>query len=238
MKEKIVFLWSGGKDSAMALHEIRKSGRYDVVALLTTVAEQYRRISHHGVREELVEMQAEAIGVPLDKLYLPHANGPCTNTQYEELMEGALAKYRAVGVRLVGHGDIFLEDLRAYRERNLAKLGMSGVYPLWRRDTTELVRTFVSTGFKAYLSCVDGQKLGASFAGRAIDLDLLRDLPADVDLCGENGEYHSFVHDGPIFRAPVPVRRGETVYRDGRYYADLLPAGDPTPPIGASMPPL
>ncbi len=224
MKDKVVFSWSGGKDSALALHEIRTSGRYEVVALLTTVAEAYRRISHHGVREELLHMQAAAIGLPLDIIYLPANSAlPCTNAQFEELMERALAKYHAAGALLVAHGDIFLEDLRAYRERNLAKLGMQGVFPIWKRDTTELMRTFIQSGFKAYLSCVDGAKLGATFAGRAIDAALLRDLPAGVDPCGEYGEYHSFVYDGPIFQRPVPVRVGEVVLRDNRYYADLLP---------------
>jgi uncharacterized protein (TIGR00290 family) len=223
-KEKVVFSWSGGKDSALALHEIRQSGQYEIVALLTTVAEEYKRISHHGVREELLEMQAGAVGLPLDKLYLP-ANSPlpCTNAQFEELMGRALAKYRAAGVLLVAHGDIFLEDLRAYRERNLAKLGMKGLFPIWKRDTTELLRTFIQLGFKAYISCVDGQKLGQAFAGRAIDVSLFADLPAGVDPCGEYGEYHSFVYDGPIFKRPVPVRVGDVVLRDTRFYADLLP---------------
>ncbi len=223
-KEKVVFSWSGGKDSALALQEIRQSGRYETVALLTTVAEQYKRISHHGVREELLEMQAAAVGLPLDKLYLP-ANSPlpCTNAQFEELMGRTLRKYHAAGVLLVAHGDIFLQDLRDYRERNLAKVGMKGLFPIWRRDTTELLRTFIQSGFKAYLSCVDGQKLGEAFAGRAIDASLLRDLPAGVDPCGEYGEYHSFVYDGPIFQRPIPVHVGEVVLRDTRYYADLLP---------------
>jgi uncharacterized protein (TIGR00290 family) len=223
-KEKVVFSWSGGKDSALALHEIRQSGQYEIVALLTTVAEQYKRISHHGVREELLEMQATAVGVPLDKLYLPANSAlPCTNAQFEELTGRALAKYRAAGVLLVAHGDIFLQDLRDYRERNLAKLGMKGLFPLWRRDTTELFHTFIRLGFRAYLSCVDGQKLGEAFAGRSLDSALLRDLPAGVDPCGEYGEYHTFVYDGPIFQRPVPVHLGAVVLRDTRYYADLLP---------------
>jgi uncharacterized protein (TIGR00290 family) len=223
-KEKVVFSWSGGKDSALALHEIRQGGRYEVVALLTTVAEQYRRISHHGVREELLEMQADAIGLPLDKVFLPATSSqPCTNAQFEERMGRALAGYRETGVFLVAHGDVFLQDLRDYREQNLARVGMKGLFPLWHRDTTELLQTFVRLGFKAYLSCVDGRKLGEAFAGRAVDAALLRDLPAGVDPCGEYGEYHSFVYDGPIFRRPVNVHVGAVIRRDDRYYADLLP---------------
>jgi uncharacterized protein (TIGR00290 family) len=240
-KEKVVFSWSGGKDSALALHEIRQSGRYEIVALLTTVAEQYKRISHHGVREELLEMQAAAVGLPLDKLYLPaHSALPCTNVQFEELMGRVLERYRAAGVLLVAHGDIFLQDLRDYRERNLAKVGMKGLFPIWQRDTTELLRAFIQSGFKAYLSCVDGPKLGEAFAGRAIDASLLRDLPAGVDPCGEYGEYHSFVYDGPIFQRPVPVRVGEVVLRDNRYYADLLPGhkGFAEPMTSRSVPPV
>ena len=240
-KEKVIFSWSGGKDSALALHEIRQSGHYEIVALLTSVAEQYKRISHHGVREELLDMQAEAIGLPLDKLYLPaNSSAPCTNAQFEELMGRTLARYNAAGVFVVAHGDIFLQDLREYRERNLAKAGMKGLFPIWRRDTAELLRTFIDLGFKAYLSCVDGSKMGAAFAGRAIDVSLQRDLPAGVDPCGEYGEYHSFVYDGPIFRWPVPVRIGEVVLRDNRYYADLLPGRDgPADPVtSASVPPV
>lgn len=155
-------------------------------------------------------------------------------------MERALAKYHAAGVLLVAHGDIFLEDLRAYRERNLAKIGMQGVFPIWKRDTTELMRTFIASGFKAYLSCVDGAKLGAAFAGRAVDAALLRDLPSGVDPCGEYGEYHSFVYDGPIFQRPVPVRVGEVVLRDGRYYADLLPGteGPAEGVVSGNVPPV
>jgi uncharacterized protein (TIGR00290 family) len=222
-KEKVVFAWSGGKDSAMALYELLRGERYEVVALLTTVAAAYGRVSHHGVREELLDLQAAALGLPLDKLYLPaDANHPCTNAQYEALMERALTPYRDSGVRLVAHGDLFLQDLREYRERNLARLGMQGLFPIWHRDTTELVHAFIGLGFEARICCVDGQRLGKEFAGRAIDLALLRDLPPGVDPCGENGEYHSFVHAGPNFSQPVSIRLGEIVMRDSRFYADLL----------------
>jgi uncharacterized protein (TIGR00290 family) len=237
MREKVVLSWSGGKDSSMALHALLRDERYEVVGLLTSVAAEYKRISHHGVREELLELQADAIGLPLDRLYLPSSSGlPCANERYEELMRDALQKYCDKGVMLVAHGDIFLEDLRAYRERNLAKLEMRGVFPLWKRDTTELIREFINLGFKAHLSCVEG-KLGESFAGRAIDASLIDDLPEGIDPCGEYGEFHSFVYDGPIFRRPVDIVVGEVVCRDTRYYADLLPAGSSVaateiPPVG------
>jgi uncharacterized protein (TIGR00290 family) len=225
LPEKLVLSWSGGKDSAMALHALLDDERYEVVGLLTSVAAEYKRISHHGVREELLELQAESIGLPLDRLYLPSDSGvPCTNERYEELMRDTLQRYCDAGVMLVAHGDIFLEDLRAYREKNLARLGMRGVFPLWRCDTSELIEAFIGSGFKAYLSCVEA-KLGESFVGRAIDADLIDDLPEGVDPCGEYGEFHSFVYDGPIYRKPIEVIVGEVVCRDVRYFADLLPAG-------------
>lgn len=204
----------------MALHELLQDERYEVVALLTSVADAYRRISHHGVREELLELQSRAIGLPLEKLYLPV---DCTNEDWERLMAGVLERYRDEGVQWVGHGDIFLRDLREYRERNLARVGLRGLFPIWQRNTGRLVRRFIALGFKAYLSCVEG-KLGEGFAGRAIDEDLLRDLPPGVDPCGEYGEFHSFVWDGPIFRQPIPVKVGEVVLRETRFFADLLPA--------------
>lgn len=224
-RERVVLSWSGGKDSAMALYELRRAGQFEVAALLTTVAETYERVSHHGVRVELLEQQALAVGVPLHKLYLPHER--CTNEIYEAIMKSTMLQYQEAGVGRVAFGDIFLADLRAYRERNLASVGMTALFPIWQHDTVELVRTFVNLGFKAYLVCVDGSKLTKDFAGRPIDTDLIRDLPQDVDPCGENGEFHSFVYDGPIFRWPVPVTVGEVVQRDTRYFADLLPAADP-----------
>jgi uncharacterized protein (TIGR00290 family) len=223
MKTPVVMSWSAGKDSALALRELHKSGEYEIVALLTSISEEYRRISHHGVREVLLDKQAEAIGIPLEKVYLPSGkSGPCTNEVYEQIMGEVMAKFRLRGVMTVGFGDLFLEDLRAWREANLAKAGMRGLFPLWKRDTTELAREVIALGFKAYLSCVEG-KVGPGFVGRAYDAELLRDLPAGIDPCGEYGEFHSFVYDGPIFSSPVAVRVGEIVTRDGRYYADLLP---------------
>ena len=226
MREPVVMSWSGGKDSTLAVYELRKSGEYEVVSLLTTVAETYERVSHHGVRTELLERQADALGVRLHKLYLPARE--CTMEEYEALMERTMLDYRAAGVRAVAFGDIFLRELRERREQKLGEVGMRGIFPLWLCDTAGLVRTFVKLGFKAYLSCIDGRKLGREFAGRMIDAELIRSLPPGVDPCGENGEFHSFVFDGPMFRRPVAVRVGEIVQRDVRYFADLLPEKEGT----------
>jgi uncharacterized protein (TIGR00290 family) len=236
----LVLSWSGGKDSAMALFELLRDPAWKVERLLTSVSDEFRRVSHHGIREELLAMQAEAIGLPLDWLRLPSGGGPCTNAVYEELVGQHLTRYVERGIRHVAHGDLFLADLRAYRERNLARLGMSGVFPIWGRNTRELVESFITLGFKAILCCVDGQRLDGSFVGRPIDEDLLRDLPPEVDPCGENGEYHSFVYDGPIFRRPMAIELGQVVCRDGRYYIDVLAAGDLSPALvsAAAIPPI
>jgi uncharacterized protein (TIGR00290 family) len=223
MKIPVVMSWSGGKDSAMALYELLRGGEYNVVSLMTSVSREYRRISHHGVREELLDEQAQAIGIPLLKVYLPsEVSGGCTNDVYETIMGDVMARYKAKGVQTVGFGDLFLEDLRAWREANLAKAGMRGIFPIWKRDTTQFARQTISLGFKAYLSCVEG-RVGPGFAGRLYDVALLRELRSEIDPCGENGEFHSFVYDGPIFKRPISVRVGEIVVRDERYYADLLP---------------
>src|SRR5947199_8668437 len=195
--ERVVLSWSGGKDSAMALYELRGSGAYEVVALLTTVAREFERVSHHGVRVELLEEQAAAVGVALHKLYLPPDR--CTNEEYEALMERTMLDFWARGVRTVAFGDIFLADLRAYRERNLATVGLRGLFPIWHRDTAELMRTFIGLGFGGRLACVDGTTLGREFAGRAIAAALTRDLPPEVDPCGENSEVHSLVTHAPHF---------------------------------------
>jgi uncharacterized protein (TIGR00290 family) len=223
MKTPVVMSWSGGKDSAAALHELLLSDEYEVVELMTSVSEEYRRVSHHGVREVLLEQQARAIGLPLRKVYLPSGkSGPCTNEIYEQIMGNLMAEYKAGGIYSVGFGDLFLEDLRAWREKNLAAVGMRGIFPIWKRNTAEFARDLIATGFRAYLSCVEG-KVGPGFVGRAFDHSLLDDLPPDVDPCGEYGDFHTYVYDGPSFKAPVAVRVGDVVIRDGRYYADLLP---------------
>jgi uncharacterized protein (TIGR00290 family) len=220
----LVLSWSGGKDSALALYELERDPHFEVVAIMTSLADEFRRISHHGVREELLDAQADALGLPLIKIYLPSGkNTPCTNEVYEEIMGRAMDELKSQGVYTVGFGDLFLEDLRAWREQNLAKAGMSGVFPIWKRDTRTLSRRIVAMGFKAVLSCVEG-KVGPGFAGRAYDDCLLDELPEGTDPCGEYGEFHTFVYDGPGFVRPVAIGLGEIVIRDGRYYADLLPA--------------
>ena len=236
----VVMSWSGGKDSALALLELLGDPQYEVVALMTSVSEEFRRVSHHGVRQELLEAQAEAIGLPLTKIYLPSGNStPCTNEIYEEIMARVMDQFRAQGVFTVGFGDLFLEDLRAWREANLAKAGMRGVFPIWKRDTRQLARQVIAMGFKAILSCVEG-KVGTGFAGRPYDDRLLDDLPEGIDPCGEYGEFHSFVYDGPCFRQPLAVTVGETVTRDGRHYADLLLAGsaEEAACVAGEMPPV
>ncbi len=221
MKELIVMSWSGGKDSAMALYELQKAGRHEVASLLTTVTEEYDRISMHGVRRALLERQAESLGLPLHKIFIPRN---CRNQDYEMKMEEALAGYRSKGIHGVAFGDIFLEDLRQYREKNLARVGMRGLFPLWKRDTRELVRTLIQLGFRAIQVCVDARVLDRSFAGQWMDDEFLRRLPPGVDPCGENGEFHSFVSAGPIFEQPIQFAVGEVVERDGFYFCDLIPA--------------
>jgi uncharacterized protein (TIGR00290 family) len=220
--QKILLSWSGGKDSAMALHEIRQNPDLEVVALLTTITEEYDRISMHGVRCSLLEAQAAALGLPLEKILLTPG---ASNDQYETALRAILEKYRARGVTAVAFGDLFLEDLRQYREAKLAQVDMTGIFPLWTRETGELARKFLALGFRAIVTCADTQAGVGEFAGREFDAELLAELPAGCDPCFENGECHSFVYAGPIFREPIPVERGEIVLRDERFnYCDLLPA--------------
>lgn len=215
--------WSGGKDGVMALHELLRNSDYEVVELMATVSQEYRRVSHHGVREELLDTQAEAIGIPLRKVYLPSGeSGGCSNEVYEAIMSRVMDDYKAKGVDTVAFGDLFLEDLRVWREANLAKAGMRGLFPIWKRNTAELAHEVIRLGYKAYLSCVEAT-VGPGFVGRLYDEKFLSELPSMIDPCGENGEFHSFVFDGPIFKRPVYVKVGETVTRDGRFYADLVP---------------
>jgi uncharacterized protein (TIGR00290 family) len=220
-RPKAWLAWSSGKDSAWALHVIRQSGEFEVVALLTTVNQTYSRVAMHAVRESLVEMQAAAAGLPLVKVPIP---SPCTNEIYEQAMGAAMVRARAEGVWHVIFGDLFLEDIRAYREKQLDDCGMTPVFPLWGRNTRELAEEMIAHGLSAFLTCVDPRKLDRSFAGRRFDAEFLNALPSSVDPCGENGEFHTFANDGPMFKHAVPVTVGEIVERDGFVFADFLPS--------------
>jgi len=216
--EKVLFAWSGGKDSALALYEISKSREHETVSLLTTVTEDYHRISMHGVPEVLLEKQANSIGLPLEKVFISK-NG--SNEEYESKMKEALLKFQKMGVSAVVFGDIFLEDVRKYREENLAKVGMKGIFPLWGKG--DLSRKFIDLGFKAVVTCIDAKALDKKFVGRVFDSEFLAELPANADPNGENGEFHSFVFEGPIFGEKIPYRIGEVVERDSFYFCDLQP---------------
>lgn len=216
----VLFCWSGGKDSCMALHELRRDPLREVVALLTTVTEGYDRISMHGVRRVLLERQAAALGLPLEIVTIPPQ---CVNAEYESRMEATLLTWKNRGVTVVAFGDIFLEDLREYREKKLARVGMKALFPVWKRPTDQLVRDFIAEGFRAMTVCVNPKILNESFVGREIDAEFLAALPAAADPCGENGEFHSFVYDGPGFSAPVNLAVGEKLLRDGFWFCDLLP---------------
>ncbi len=220
--ERILFAWSGGKDSALALYTLLQAGGYEVAGLLTTVTEGYERISMHGVRLPLLQRQAEALGLALEVVWIPQQ---CDNGEYERRMREALERYLAAGVRTVAFGDIHLQEVRAYRERNLARLHMRALFPLWGKAPADLIQQFIALGFRAVITCVDTTMLGKEFAGREVDPQLLAELPAGIDPCAENGEFHSFVYAGPIFHRPIPFVRGERVLRENRfYYCDLLPA--------------
>jgi uncharacterized protein (TIGR00290 family) len=217
--EPVIFCWSGGKDSAMALHALLQDQHVEVVALLTTVTEGYDRISMHGVRRELLQQQAKSIGLPLQEVFIPPE---CVNSIYEARMEAALRTHFENGVRKVAFGDIFLEDLRAYREKNLARIGMTALFPIWKRDSRELIDSFHALGFCAIAVCVNLKLLDRSFAGRELDASFFADLPPQVDCCGENGEFHTFAFDGPIFKDAIRFQVGERVERDSFVFCDLL----------------
>ncbi|MGB9878081.1 MAG: diphthine--ammonia ligase [bacterium] len=221
MKEKILLAWSGGKDSTLALYELIRSGKYEITALLSTVTQGYDRISMHGVRRSLLEKQAESLGFSLDVVFIPQK---CTNEEYERRMERKMIEWKEKGVFKVAFGDIFLQDVREYRERNLAKAGMEAIFPLWGRESRELARRFIDLGFKAVLTCVDGEVLSGDFAGKEFDAELLTSLPSSVDPSGENGEFHTFVYDGPLFKESVKFQKGEIVLRENRFFfCDLIP---------------
>jgi uncharacterized protein (TIGR00290 family) len=216
---KAVVSWSSGKDSAWALHEIRRAGALEVVGLLTTVTSEFARVSMHAVREELLDLQAASLGLPCRKVRIPW---PCPNETYEAEMARVLADVRAAGVTRIVFGDLFLADIRAYREEKLAGSGVEPVFPLWGRDTTRLAREMLDGGLCATITCVDPRQLDGAFAGRDFDAALLAELPPGVDPCGERGEFHTFAWAGPMFARPVPVTRGEVVTREGFVFADLM----------------
>lgn len=229
-KIKALFCWSGGKDSAYCLHKVISEGQYEIVYLLTTLNANFKRISMHGIREELLDKQAESLGIPLLKAWVKEGS----NLEYEQQMERILIQVKAEGIEHVIFGDIFLEDLRAYREANLAKVNMKAVFPLWKIATGELLRSFIALNFKTVLCCTSDAYLNEEWVGIQIDETFQKTLPANVDPCGENGEYHTFCYDGPVFRTPVLFSKGEKTYKPlpeefqqkdgvkGFWYIDLI----------------
>ncbi len=229
MKENVVFNWSGGKDSSLALYYLLQDERFSIPRLLTSVSKDFQRVSMHGVRVSLLEKQAESLGILLQKIEIPEG---VSMEVYDEIMGDALQEIQQLGCTSAAFGDIFLEDLKQYRENRLAKLQMKGIFPLWKRDTREIVNEFIQLGFKSVVTCVNEKYLDSSFVGRTIDASFLADLPPNVDPCGENGEYHSFVFDGPIFKQEISYQLGEKIHRIyqtkedefGFWFCDLLDA--------------
>ena len=222
MRKRVVISWSGGKDSAWTLHTLRqRPDEYAVVGLLTTINQQFNRVAVHGVRRELLEAQAASVGLPLWVVPLP---SPCSNEHYERRLTNALRFIRGLGVEAIAFGDLYLQDIRRYRETQFGKCGVELLFPIWAIPTRELAGQIVSSGIRARLTCVDPRAVPADWAGRDYDERLLGELPPSVDPCAENGEFHTFVYDGPIFRSPIPIVTGEVVQRDGFFFADLLPA--------------
>lgn len=220
MKPKVLLSWSGGKDSALALYMLQKRDDFQVVGLLTTITEEYHRVSMHGVRQILVEKQADELGLPLMKVLIPRNGG---EDEYRSRMRQAMLQAKGDGIEGVAFGDISLEDVRKYREERLAEVKMKALFPLWGSKTAEMAAYFIQEGFQAIVSCVDSRRLAKESAGRLIDQRFLEELPADVDPSGENGEFHTFVFWGPLYRRAVPFRRGRLVLRDSFYFRDLLP---------------
>jgi uncharacterized protein (TIGR00290 family) len=215
-----ILSWSGGKDSSLALQEVLESPNLKVVSLLTTLTRDFNRVSMHGVRRALLRIQARNLRLPLDEVWI---RKEAPNDEYSSAMREAMLRHRARGVRCVVFGDIFLEDIRRFREVELSKLAMEGVFPLWMKDTTRLATQFVKDGFKAVVCTVDPRALKKSYCGREFDESFISNLPPSVDPCGEHGEFYTFVYDGPVFEKEVPIRKGEIVLRDGFYFADILP---------------
>lgn len=218
--ERVLVSWSGGKDSAMSLYEIQRGKRYEVASLLTTITEGYDRVSLHGVPRVLIEQQVESLGLPLHEVFIPQNS---SNEEYEARMNETLVEFKQNGISQVVFGDIFLQWVKEYRENNLSKLGMTALFPIWGRDTTELTRLFITLGFKAVVTCIDTRVLDKSFLGRVIDDSFTSQLPPNVDQGGENGEFHSFVFDGPIFKERIAYKLGKQVFKDSFRFCDLLP---------------
>ncbi len=225
MPTRTVICWSCGKDSATALYRLQQDPAYEMVGLLTTLTEGYDRVSMSGVRQELLHQQAHALGLPVQEVWIPPA---CVNPVYEARMGEAVEKLKADGVQAVAFGDLFLEDVRAYRETQMAPTGLECIFPIWGEDTTDLAR-WMTENLKATLVCVDPNQVPGELAGREYDAKLLSDLPPTADPCGERGEFHTFVWDAPNFAAAIDVRPGERVEREGFWFEDLLAAGAPTP---------
>jgi uncharacterized protein (TIGR00290 family) len=219
-RPKAWMAWSSGKDSAWALHTVRQSGDYDVTGLLTTITETFDRVSMHGVRRSIVEAQARSVGIPLITAPIPF---PCPNETYEKVMAAAMARARAEGVRVVIFGDLYLEDVRAYREKTLSPVGMTPVFPLWGRPTHELAEQMIDDGLHAIVVCIDPRRLSRTLAGSRFDRMFLDALPPGIDPCAENGEFHTVVVGGPMFKTPIPVKISETVEREGFVYTDVIP---------------
>jgi uncharacterized protein (TIGR00290 family) len=220
MPPKAFISWSSGKDSAFAVCEARRLGLAEIQGVVTTVNERYDRVAMHGVRSELLDRQIAALNLPATKVLIP---SPCTNEIYEARMADACAAIKASGVRHIIFGDLFLEDIRAYRERTLAPLGITPIFPLWGRNTRQLAVEMIDSGLVAHLVCLDPKRVPANFAGRRFDAALLEEIPAHVDPCGENGEFHTVVSEGPMFSAPISVSIGQTVERDGFVFTDVIP---------------
>jgi uncharacterized protein (TIGR00290 family) len=218
-KKRLLLSWSSGKDSAWTLHLLRQQNQYDIVGLLTTVNQAFNRVAMHGTRVELLRAQAEAAGLPLIELPLPW---PCSNETYECVMQSACSDAIAKGVEVIAFGDLFLRDIRAYREKQLQGSGLTPIFPLWEIPTGKLAHEMISGGLRARLTCIDPKSLPHSFAGRDFDTALLNDLPSGTDPCGENGEFHTCVYAGPMFSKPIGITTGEVVERDGFVYADVM----------------
>jgi uncharacterized protein (TIGR00290 family) len=217
-RAKILLSWSSGKDSAWSLHVLKQQPEFEIVGLITTVNEVYGRVAMHAVRVELLEAQASAVGVSLWKIAIP---SPCSNEAYESAMRTAIERAKAEGIAGIAFGDLFLEDIRRYREEFLRRSKITPIFPIWGKPTVKLAQEMIAAGLRARLTCVDPKQLSGSFVGREFDAAFLADLPVGVDPCGERGEFHTFAYDGPMFRQPVPVRVGEIVARDGFVFVDL-----------------